>query len=290
MESLKSTIDGIYGIETNPLIYMIGIICILTPIAWVRDIAKFSFTFMIGNFMILLTVIVVSTYCFSQISEQGGLGPGIQAFDQAGYLTTVGFAIYTYEGIGVIMPIMQTCATPEKFSRILFFAIITLSVIYAAFGNLCYLTYGSSLNKPMITEMLPPTDPIVIAIKLCFILSLFCSYAIFINPTNTIIESWIFGKKSSPMSSYYARNFSRFIVCISAAILGVALSEKIDKFIGLIGALLCAPLAIMMPSMLHLKLVAKKKRERTLDIVLIVISIFILVFSTSQSLISWNDV
>jgi solute carrier family 36 (proton-coupled amino acid transporter) len=269
---------------------MIGCICILTPIAWVRDIAKFSFTFMIGNFMILFTAVVVSSYCFAQIKEQGGVGPGVQIFNQAGYLTTVGFAIYTYEGIGVIMPIMQTCATPEKFSKIMFFAIITLSIIYFAFGNLGYLTYGSSLNQPLITEMLPATDPIVITTKLIFVLSLFCSYAIVVNPTNTIIESWIFGKKSSPMSSYYARNFSRFLVCISAAILGVALSDKIDKFLGLMGAVLCAPLAITMPSMLHLRLIAKTKRERMIDIALIVISIFILVFSTSQSLVSWNDV
>ena len=47
--------------------YTIGIICILTPIAWVRDIAKFSFTFMIGNFMILFTTLVVASYCFSTI-------------------------------------------------------------------------------------------------------------------------------------------------------------------------------------------------------------------------------
>jgi solute carrier family 36 (proton-coupled amino acid transporter) len=188
------------------------------------------------------------------------------------------------------MPIMQTCATPEKFSKILFFALITLSTIYVAFGNLCYLTYGSTLNQPLITEMLPASDPIVIVIKLCFVLNLLCSYGIFINPTNTILENWMFGKKSSPMSSYYTRNFSRFVVCISAAILGVALSDKIDKFLGLMGALLCAPLAITMPSMLHLRLIAKTKRERMIDIALIVISIFILVFSTSQSLVSWNDV
>jgi amino acid permease len=65
VQSLKSTFDGLYGIDSSPWIYTIGIICLLTPLAWVRDIAKFSFTFMIGNFMVLLTTIVVSSYCFA---------------------------------------------------------------------------------------------------------------------------------------------------------------------------------------------------------------------------------
>ena len=121
-----------------------------------RDIGKFSFAFMVGNFIILFTICVVVFYCLKQIELQKGLGPNLLIFDPAGYLTTVGFAIYSFEGIGVVMPIMQTCAEPQKFDKILIYAILTLSLIFIGFGNLCYFTYGSDMDKPLITEMLPP--------------------------------------------------------------------------------------------------------------------------------------
>lgn len=62
-QSLRTTLNQAFLLDTGMWIYAVPLISILTPFAWVRDIAKFSFTFMAGNFMILLTVIVVSVQC-----------------------------------------------------------------------------------------------------------------------------------------------------------------------------------------------------------------------------------
>jgi len=58
--------------------------------------------------------------------------------------------------------------------------------------------------------------------------------------------------------------------------------------LGIVGALLCAPLAITLPCLLHLKTVAKTNREKIVDILLIVISLGILVMSTYQSIENWD--
>ena len=70
VESLKSTIDGIYGIDSSKGVFAACIVCILIPVSWVRDIGKFSSAFMIGNFMILLTIIVVVIYCLLTLQIQ----------------------------------------------------------------------------------------------------------------------------------------------------------------------------------------------------------------------------
>ena len=44
-----------------------------------------------------------------------GLGPQIEAYKPSGALTFLGMAIYSFEGIGVVMPIMHACECPEKF-------------------------------------------------------------------------------------------------------------------------------------------------------------------------------
>ena len=63
VDSLKSSVDAVFRINSSKAVFACAILCILVPIAWVRDIGKFSFTFMLGNFLILFTVLVVTFYC-----------------------------------------------------------------------------------------------------------------------------------------------------------------------------------------------------------------------------------
>ena len=65
------------------------------------------------------------------------------------------------------------------------------------------------------------------------------------------------------------------------------IADKIDKFLGLIGALLCAPLAMTIPALVHLRLLAKTGSEKVGDIALIIGSIGVLSFCTLQSIQAW---
>ena len=67
IESLKSTIDSSFDIKSNYLAYVILVLAILPPVAWVNNIAKFAFTYMLGNLLIFLTVITVCVYCVSTL-------------------------------------------------------------------------------------------------------------------------------------------------------------------------------------------------------------------------------
>ena len=115
-------------------------------------------------------------------------------------------------------------------------------------------------------------------------LNLICSYAIFIYPCNQIIEDYLFRgiKKSKKTDSliYILTNISRLFVVVSATYVAIELSKKLDLFLSILGALLCAPLAITLPAFLHLKVLAKTPREIMIDIFLIILSIFCLIIST----------
>lgn len=69
VESLKSTIDTVFGVNSSRACYAMGICCILIPISWVREIGKFSFAFMVGNFIILFTICVVVYYSVQTIEQ-----------------------------------------------------------------------------------------------------------------------------------------------------------------------------------------------------------------------------
>jgi amino acid permease len=59
IKSFTTSINQAFSLNTPMWYYSLGLICILTPIAWVRDISRFSFTFLIGNLLLILTVGVV---------------------------------------------------------------------------------------------------------------------------------------------------------------------------------------------------------------------------------------
>jgi proton-coupled amino acid transporter len=91
----------------------IFLLAILIPISWVRNISKFSFTFLIGNALILSTLIIVTVILSFRLYENGQFGPGIVPLNTNELWSMVGFSCYAFEGIGVVMPIMSACDCPE---------------------------------------------------------------------------------------------------------------------------------------------------------------------------------
>lgn len=162
-QAWKSIAKEVFGYEADIWVFAGALMCILIPIAWVRDIGKFSFTFLLGNLLILSTVIIVSIVLLIKLKGSGGeFAESIEAINGNEYWAMIGFSCYAYEGIGVVMPIMQACECPEKFDKILFYAILTLTIIYVSFADLCYLILGNNLNHTFITQELDQKSNIVI--------------------------------------------------------------------------------------------------------------------------------
>ena len=92
--------------DSSPWLWAILITLIATPMSWVRNIANFSFTFLLGNILIAWAVIVCSYYAFATLISNADFGPNLELVNEEHYLITVGFAIYSFEGIGIVMPVM----------------------------------------------------------------------------------------------------------------------------------------------------------------------------------------
>lgn len=82
-------------------------------------------------------------------------------------------------------------------------------------------------------------------------------------------------------------NLLRTIVVVLTVIISITIADKIDKFLGLVGALLCAPLAMTIPALVHLILVAKTFKAKLIDTALIAGSFAVLGFTTVQSVTTW---
>ena len=126
IDSFKSTYDSLYDADSSMIVYGLLICIAFTMLSLVRNLAKFSFTFMIGVSLSLLVSVYVLCFASIRISENG-MGPDIQKLNEQGYITTLGITIYCYEGIGIVMPVMAASEKPERTNEVLIYVYITLT-------------------------------------------------------------------------------------------------------------------------------------------------------------------
>jgi hypothetical protein len=55
---------------------------------------------------------MIIVFGFIKVKDHGW-GKGIEAFNEATWLSIIGSAIYSYEGIGVVLPIVEVTENPK---------------------------------------------------------------------------------------------------------------------------------------------------------------------------------
>jgi len=113
-------------------------------------------------------------------------------------LNIIGFAVYSYEGLGIILPVWQITKDKEAYKYQVFAVFTVVVFLYIVFGEIAYLAYGSALAPNAIIISNLPTTPeynliIVAVIQILYSVTLLFTYPLCIYPANIIIESYLFG-------------------------------------------------------------------------------------------------
>jgi amino acid permease len=81
---------------------------IYVPLCLIRKIEKLSVTHLFGDAMIIITLIVVFVYGGLAMGDRTPTGfdpKGVDFINASLFPDAIGFAVYAYEGIGVVLPI-----------------------------------------------------------------------------------------------------------------------------------------------------------------------------------------
>ena len=264
------------------------VLSLFSPLAWVRKIETFKVGFIFGFAMIIVTLVTISAFCISiNVQKEAStdsqvVSNGFIPVNYESYWSTIGFCFFMFEGIGGVMPIMGATKDRESYPYILTLTIGFLMVVYIAFANLCYYTYGSSLDKPIIMEMMPSDNIIIQIVKILFMINLVFSYPLTIFITNVILEGFTFKNTHSGGVKKWLKNLQRSAVLLFGIICAIYLRDSLDKILALSGTILGTTVVMKFPVICHLRLLAKTKTQKAIDLGILAISFGVLFLCTFQ--------
>lgn len=246
-ENLQAFIKAVSDCKTSisiPYLILMQMVIFL-PFSLLRDIGKLGFTALIADAFILIGLGYLFYYDVLTLATDGLAD--IILFNKRDWPLFIGTAIFTFEGIGLIIPIQESMKHPEKFPRVLFLVMIIITVLFTTMGAVSYAAYGSKTETVVLLN-LPQDNKFVNTVQLLYSVAILLSTPLQIFPAIRIVETELF-TRSGKYNPYikWQKNVFRFFVVMLCAGIAWGGADNLDKFVALVGNFACIPLVFLYP-------------------------------------------
>lgn len=279
---------GTTPITTNQLIILQCFV--LIPLSFIRNISKLGPAALLADAFILFGLIYIYSYDISTIASRHGLHPDVQLFNPKDFTLTIGSAIFTFEGIGLILPIQASMKNPQNFNHLLLVVMFIITIVYTAVGALSYGTFGSATKTEIITNY-PQSSKLVNAVQFLYSLAVLVGTPVQLFPPIRIMETKLFGVRSGKRSPSvkWKKNFFRIAIVVCSGLIAAVGAGDLDKFVALIGSFACIPLVYIYPAFLHYKGVANSSYAKVGDVAMITLGLVCMVYTTIITVKIWAE-
>ena len=218
---------------------------IFLPLSLIRDISKLGLTAIIADVFIALGLLYLGYFDIHTMAKYGVAD--IINFNSRDWTLFIGTAIFTFEGVGLIIPIQESMKDPSKFPPVLAGVMIFITVLFIGMGAMSYAAFGSA-TKTVVLLNLPQDSKFVNAIQLLYSMAILLSTPLQLFPAIRIIENKIF-LRSGKDNAYikWKKNLLRFFLVVLCALIAWGGADDLDKFVALVGSFACIPLVYVYP-------------------------------------------
>ncbi|KAI8056212.1 transmembrane amino acid transporter protein-domain-containing protein [Syncephalis plumigaleata] len=250
---------------------IIGQLAIYIPMALVRKIKQLSNAALVADLFIVFGLAYLYYYDIYVLSTVGMAH--IEHFNPTNFTLFIGTAVFTYEGIGLVIPIVEGMQEPEKFPRVLSFTMGLMTLIFVTIGVLSYAAFGEEVET---------------AVQFFYALAILFSVPLQLFPAVGILEAGLFARsgKRDPIVKW-RKNMFRIVM---ASFIGVGAwlgVNNLDRFVSLTGSFACIPLSFIYPSLFHYKAVARTRWQRWSDLALAGFGFVVMFYVTYVTILSW---
>lgn len=219
---------------------------VFLPLSLYRNINNIQKLALIADLFIVLGLVYLYYYDILTLVSNGGIADIIQ-FNKDDWTLFIGTAIFTFEGIGLVIPIQSGMKDPSKFPRVLGVVMIVVTVIFVSMGALSYAAYGSATKTVIILNM-PQDSKLVNSVQFIYSLAILLSTPLQIYPAIEITSQQLFSRtgKYNPWIKW-KKNIFRFFMVMLCAVIAWLGAGQLDKFVALVGSFACIPLVFVYP-------------------------------------------
>jgi len=247
-ENLQAFIQAVSNctksIEVKYLILMQMIIFL--PLSLYRNIQNIQKIAIIADLFILLGLLYLYYFDIYTLASQHGIAD-IVAFNRKDWTLFIGTAIFTFEGIGLIIPIQESMKDPNKFPVVLGAVMVIITVVFTSMGALSYAAYGSKTKTVVILNM-PQDSKFVNSVQFIYSLAILLSTPLQFFPAIEITSLAIFSRTGKDnLVVKWKKNIFRFFMVVICALIAWIGADDLDKFVALVGSFACIPLVYIYP-------------------------------------------
>ncbi|KAI0783949.1 transmembrane amino acid transporter protein-domain-containing protein [Irpex lacteus] len=282
-ENLSAFVTAITNCATKlgmPYFILLQMVIFL-PLALVRNLAKLSTTALVADVFILAGLIYIFGSEAAIMSRRGHAH--VELFNPKDWPLLIGTAVFSFEGIGLVIPITDAMKEPRRFPAVLSGVMLFLMVLFCGAGVMSYLTFGADVQTVVIVN-LDTSSKFTQAVQFLYSMAIMLSAPLQLFPAVRIMETGIFERsgKSDPRVKWQ-KNIFRFATVTFCATLSYFGAADLDKFVSFIGSFACVPLCYVYPAMLHYKACARTRKQKIADIALMIFGLVAAAYTTIQT-------
>ncbi|KAF9108998.1 neutral amino acid transporter [Mortierella sp. AM989] len=258
----------------------------IIPFTLLRNIGRLGISVIIADICIIVGLVYIYVYDIKELAKNNGSPTPLKLFNSHDFGLFIGTAVFSYEGIGMVIPICAGMKNPEKFPKALAIVLSFVCVLLVTFGAMGYAAYGESV-KGVILENLPESSggekAGKKAIMLLYIIAIYLTTPLMLFPCIRIVEEAAFGILGEPKpgkGKMWKENIIRILVDFCVAAVAYGGYHKLDIVISFIGSFACCPLLFIFPPLFHIKAFPHYPLWRKLtDVVFILFGLLVFVYT-----------
>jgi proton-coupled amino acid transporter len=247
-ENLQAFIEAVSHCKTSIDIKWVILMqmIIFLPLSLYRNINHIQKMALAADLFILLGLVYIYFYDVKTIVHQGGISD-IQNFNPSDWTLFIGTAIFTFEGIGLIIPIQGSMKDPGKFPKVLASVMTIVSICMISIGALSYAAYGSH-TKTVVLSNMRQDNKLVNGVQFIYSVAILLSTPLQIYPAIEITSQQLFSRtgKYNPWIKW-KKNVFRFAMVTLCAMIAWLGANDLDKFVSIVGSFACIPLVYIYP-------------------------------------------
>ncbi|XP_005376110.1 PREDICTED: proton-coupled amino acid transporter 2 isoform X2 [Chinchilla lanigera] len=257
-DNLKQVIEAVNGTTNNcrsnetvtltptmdSRLYMLAFLPFLWLLVLLRNLRVLTIFSLLANISMLVSLVIITQYIAQGIPDPSRL-PLVASWKT--YPLFFGTAIFSFESIGVVLPLENKMKDARRFPAILSLGMSIITTLYIGIGALGYLRFGEDIRASITLNL--PNCWLYQSVKLLYIIGILCTYALQFYVPAEIILPWAISRVSERWALPVDLSIRLTMVCLTCVL--AVLVPRLDLVLSLVGSVSGSALALIIPPLLE---------------------------------------